>query len=54
MQGQCKERHGVGGAEGGRRERPEQVATPRALQTDPRGNMGTEEVDQEHQEDVDL
>jgi len=31
---QCKERYGVEGAEGGRRERPEQLATTRTLQAD--------------------
>ena len=34
MEGQCKERPGVEEAEGGRRERPEQVVTTPPLQTD--------------------
>ena len=35
MEGQCKERHGVEQAAGGRRERPEQVATTRTRETAP-------------------
>jgi len=35
MDGQCKERPGVEWAEGGRRERREQMVTTRPLQTDP-------------------
>ena len=35
MEGQCKEGAGVEGAEGGRRESSEQVASTRTLQDDP-------------------
>ena len=40
MQGLCKDRHGVEGAAGGRRDRPEHVVTPRTLQTDPARRHG--------------
>ena len=43
MEGQCKERLGFEGTRGGRRERPEQVAIARTLQTNPVGEQGDRE-----------
>ena len=46
MEGQCKEGPGVEDAEGGRRERPEQVATTRTLLADHvRWNSNSKNVD---------
>ena len=44
MEGQCKERPGVEGTEGGRRERPEQAATTRIVQADHVRENGKEDT----------